>query len=1074
MKSILIANRGEIAIRIAHAVTDMELRAVMLFATDDADSLHVGAAENAVALPGRGPAAYLDLDAVVSAAIATGCDAVHPGYGFLSENVDFASACAKAGLVFIGPDPAALAQLGDKVAAIELAKSLNVPVIAGLTGGFTADQATAFLTTCPDGIILKAANGGGGRGMRVVHDPNGVTKAIAEVSAEALAAFGDGTIFVEQLVTNARHIEVQVLGDSTSVCHLWERDCSLQRRHQKVIEIAPAPNLDSAIRQSMLSAACKIAQAIGLRGLATIEFLLDQTGNYYFIEANPRLQVEHTITEMITGIDLVQAQIKLADGASLKGLGLHQDQIPAPIGTAIQMRISCERLLENGSVKPTGGVLRAYVPPGGPGIRVDGAGFVGMKTNPAYDGLLAKLIVHSAQGIEPALRRAKRALGDFKFEGVETNKPVLAALLDWPELGLGQSDTGLIAARLQTLVLAQNAVVDLAPVSKGAISAPMQGTVLSLSVTVGEVVAKGARMATLEAMKMQHAIVAPYAARVLAVSVTTPATVPEGAPLFMLEELPDDAGIAPREKNADPNFIRSDLAELQARRDLTKDAARPDAVKKRHALGKRMARENIADLCDPDTFVEFGDMTFAAQRARRTVDDLIKNTPADGLVTGFGRINGTDFGPEKARCAVMAYDYTVLAGTQGVMNHAKKDRILDLAYRQKTPLIFYCEGGGGRPGDVDAEATSIAGLHLTTFWHHARLSSLVPVIGIGSGRVFAGNAALLGCCDVVIATRDSTIGMGGPAMIEGGGLGVFTPDEVGPSNVQAPNGVIDILVEDEVEATKVAKKYLGYFQGSMLEWQAPDPHALRHVVPENRLEVYDVHKAIDGIADEGSSLELRAQFAPGMVTIFARVEGRPVGILANNPLHLAGAIDSPCADKATRFVRLCDAFDIPIISLIDTPGMMVGPEVEKTALVRHCARLFLAAGNVTTPFMSIVLRKGYGLGAMVMAGGSFRTPLFIASWPSGEFGGMGLEGAVRLGYRRELEAVADPAERHALYENMVAAAYERGKALNAAAVLEIDTVIDPAETRAWIVAALEAAPLPEPRAGKKHSFVDAW
>lgn len=1074
MKSVLIANRGEIAIRIAQAIADLGLRAVTLFTSDDADSLHAKAGEQCFNLPGRGAAAYLDINAVIAAAIAMQCDAVHPGYGFLSENADFARACATAGLVFIGPDSEVLARLGNKLAAIDLAKSANVPVLASLSGSFTVDQVNRFMASCPDGIILKAAHGGGGRGMRVIHDQNHLVAAISETRAEALAAFGDDMIFVEQLVTKARHIEVQVLGDGASVSHLWERDCSLQRRHQKVIEIAPAPHLDPKQRQSMLADACKIAKAVGLRGIATVEFLLDQNGNHFFIEANPRLQVEHTVTEMITGIDLVQTQISLAQGADLAQLGLRTDQIAAPVGTAIQMRISCERLLKNGSVKPTSGVLRAYAPPGGPGIRVDGSGFVGMKTNPAYDGLLAKLIVHSTQGFDTALRRAQRALKEFQINGVDTNKPVLTVLLNLPELALGQCDTGLIAAQLPRLVDAQNPVVDEAAQAKGTLTAPMQGTVLVVPVSEGDVVAKGARLATLEAMKMQHAIAAPYAARVLAISIAPPAMVMEGEPLFMLEELADISGIEPQAPEPDPNHMRPDLADLQARRNLTKDAARPEAVQKRHASGKRMARENIADLCDADSFVEFGDMTFAAQRARRTVDDLIKNTPADGLITGFGRINGEDFGADKARCAVMAYDYTVLAGTQGVMNHAKKDRMLDLAYRQKTPLIFYCEGGGGRPGDVDAEATSIAGLHLTTFWHHARLSGLVPMIGIGSGRVFAGNAALLGCCDVVIATRDSTIGMGGPAMIEGGGLGVFSPDEVGPSNVQAPNGVIDILVEDEVEATAVAKKYLGYFQGKLPTWSAPEPLMLRSVVPENRLAVYDVRKAIDGIADVGSVLEIRARFAPGMVTAFARIEGRPVGILANNPLRLAGAIDSPCADKATRFVRLCDAFDIPLISLIDTPGMMVGPEVEKTALVRHCARLFLAAGNVTTPFVSVVLRKGYGLGAMVMAGGSFRTPLFIASWPSGEFGGMGLEGAVRLGYRRELAAVDDPVERQALFDGMVAAAYERGKALNAAAVLEIDTVIDPAETRTWIVAALEAAPAPAPRSGKKHSYVDAW
>ena len=400
--------------------------------------------------------------------------------------------------------------------------------------------------------------------------------------------------------------------------------------------------------------------------------------------------------------------------------------------------------------------------------------------------------------------------------------------------------------------------------------------------------------------------------------------------------------------------------------------------------------------------------------------------------------------------------------------------MIDVIRRQRLPLVFFCEGGGGRPGDVDASDMMIAGLHLTTFFHHAQLSGLVPMVGIGSGRLFAGNAALLGCCDVVIATRDTCLGMGGPAMIEGGGLGVYRPEEVGPTDVQVPNGCIDILVETEEEAAEVAKTYLSYFQGPVADWTAPDPRRLRHVVPENRLEVYDVHDAIAGIADEGSVLELRPAFAPGMVTALARVAGRPVGILANNPLHLSGAIDSPASDKAARFLSLCDAFDLPILTLIDTPGMMVGPEVEKTALVRHCSRVFLTGANVSVPVMSVILRKSYGLGAQAMAGGSFRTPLFVVGWPTAEIGAMGLEGAVKLGYRKELEAETDPAKRTALFESMVAEMYERGKGINAASVLEFDTVIDPAETRGWILSALDSAPAPAARQGKKRPYIDSW
>jgi len=414
----------------------------------------------------------------------------------------------------------------------------------------------------------------------------------------------------------------------------------------------------------------------------------------------------------------------------------------------------------------------------------------------------------------------------------------------------------------------------------------------------------------------------------------------------------------------------------------------------------------------------------------------------------------------------------VLAGTQGLQNHRKKDRMFELAEQWKLPLVIFTEGGGGRPGDTDG--AGVAGLDCMAFHFFGRLSGLVPLVGINSGRCFAGNAALLGCCDVVIATADSNIGMGGPAMIEGGGLGVFRPEEVGPMDVQVPNGVVDLPVEDEAEAVEVARRYLTYFQGPFDEWECADQRLLRSAIPENRLRIYDVRLVIETLADAGSVLELRRGFGHGMVTALARFEGRPVGVVANDPTHLAGAIDTPGADKASRFMQLCDAFDLPILFLCDTPGIMVGPESEKTALVRHASRMFVTGASLSIPFFTIVLRKGYGLGAQAMAGGSFRAPMFTVAWPTGEFGGMGLEGAVKLGFRKELEAERDPEQRRALYEEMVARMYEHGKALNMASHFEIDEVIDPADSRRWVMRALRAAPPPAPRAGKKRPCIDTW
>jgi acetyl-CoA carboxylase carboxyltransferase component len=551
---------------------------------------------------------------------------------------------------------------------------------------------------------------------------------------------------------------------------------------------------------------------------------------------------------------------------------------------------------------------------------------------------------------------------------------------------------------------------------------------------------------------MEHEIRAPHAGRLAELYFQAGETVGEGDVLGTLAPLSEAvASPAPDQPQlAEPPVApaeRADLKKLQDRLAFTLDAQRPEAVAKRHATGLRTARENIADLCDAGSFVEYGALAVAAQSRRRSADDLMRNTPADGMVTGIGCIHGQ-------RVVVMAYDFTVLAGTQGMRNHQKTDRMLGIALQNKLPVVLFAEGGGGRPGDVDVAI--VAGLNLATFASFARLNGQVPVVGVVAGRCFAGNAALLGCCDVIIATADSNIGMGGPAMVEGGGLGVFKPEQIGPSAVQHRNGVIDILVDNEVQAVSAARHYLSCFQGAQTEWHAPPAEALRHVVPENRLRVYDTRAAMQGIADEGSLLPLRTGFGAGIHTALARIAGRPVGLMANNPLHLGGAIDADAADKAARFMQLCNAHGLALVSLVDTPGFMVGPDTEATAQVRHVSRMFVAAAHLRVPLLSVVLRKGYGLGAMAMTGGGFHETLATVAWPTGEFGGMGLEGAVRLGYRKELEALPEGPEREALFEQLLAQQYDNGSAINMAATLEIDAVIDPAATREWLVAGLEA------------------
>ncbi len=581
--------------------------------------------------------------------------------------------------------------------------------------------------------------------------------------------------------------------------------------------------------------------------------------------------------------------------------------------------------------------------------------------------------------------------------------------------------------------------------SRTTLVAPFAGTVVSTPSGTGGPVDAGAPVVVIEAMKMEHEVTADHDGVVAELLVAVGDAVAEGAPLAVIEVRAATATDRPPAPPAvGDTGPRADLEAVRERHALGLDEARPDAVAQRRERGRRTARENLEDLLDPGSFVEYGPLVFAAQERRRPREELIRRTPADGLVGGAGTVAGDP-------CIAMSYDYTVLAGTQGMRNHLKKDRLFELAQRRRLPVVLFAEGGGGRPGDVDMPI--ISGLDCRAFQYFAQLSGRVPLVGIASGYCFAGNAALLGCCDVVIATEDASIGMGGPAMIEGGGLGVYEPGAVGPIDVQYANGVVDLRVADDAAAVVAAKAYLGYFARTTTSDTAeptttPDQTRLRDLIPPDRKRVYDVRAVLRTLCD--GLLELRAGFGAGIVTALARIEGRPLGVIANDPAHLGGAIDAPAADKAARFMQLCDAFGLPLLFCADTPGFMVGPDAERTATVRHFARMFVTGANLSVPTGTVVLRKGYGLGAQAMAAGGFKAPVFCVAWPTGEFGAMGLEGAVKLGMRRELEAVGDPAERDRAYQAMVAAAYDRGSAISMASYFEIDDVIDPADTRRWV------------------------
>ena len=1090
---VLIVNRGEIALRLARGVADAGLVPVALYSQDETEALYVRRASESVALPTRGVRAWLDQDAVIEAALGAGCDAVHPGYGFLAENAAFAARCHAAGLAFIGPTVEQLRLFGDKVAARELARRCGVPVLEASTALSDAAALSRFLALhgAESRFVLKAAAGGGGRGMQVLGEGLEPGAALARCQQEAAAAFGDGTVYAERFIGTARHIEIQVLGDGRGAAvHFRERDCSLQRRHQKVIEIAPAPNLAPALLEELFAAALAMAREVRYQSLGTFEFLVDvASGAFYFIEANPRLQVEHTITEEILGLDLVGLQIAVAQGHSLAELGVVSP--PAPAGFAIQLRVNAETLDEDAAARPQGGTITAFDPPGGRGVRVDAGVATGSVVNEHYDSLLAKLIVHSpATSFAESVARTLRRASEFSIVGPATNLPWLRALLACPEVAAVAFTTRFVDANARSLCAAARdmplpgaaavlragttaaaAVAREVPPGHLAVVAPLRGSVVSVEATIGAAVRRGTLLATIEAMKMHHLIEAPAAGIVTEVLGAPGETLAEGAALLVLRLTADDGAAVAAGAAIDPDAPRADLEEVRARHRQVLDDARPAAVAKRRQQGSRTARENVADLLDPGSLFEYGALIVAAQRRRRTLEDLRANTPADGMVAGIGTVNAAWATPEKARCMVMAYDYTVLAGTQGVFNHKKKDRLFALAKEWELPVVFYTEGGGGRPGDVDVDDIISAWLDLPTFATWPQLSGIAPRIAVNSGRCYAGNAVIFGCADITIATRNSNIGLAGPAMIEGGGLGKFKPEDIGPIEVQTRNGVVDLAVADEAEATDCARRILGCFQGRLPEWTCADQRKLRHLVPENRLRVYDVREIIRTLADEGSVIELRRDYGVGLVTALIRIEGEAFGLIANDPKHLGGAIDSEGGEKGGRFLQLCEAYGLPVLSLCDTPGFMVGPDSEKTAAVRRGSRLILASANLTVPLFAVALRKGYGLGAQAMVGGSFHRPFLMLAWPTAEFGPMGLEGAVNLGFRKELEAQTDPSARQALFDSLLARMYEVGKAVNVASQLEIDAVIDPAETRQWVTRALRAT---GKRAPRGRPLVDVW
>ena len=1151
---LLVANRGEIAIRIIRAAAELGYATVAVAPNDDAGCLHTGKADELFKLDGIGASAYLDMDQIVAAAKSTGCDAVHPGYGFLAENADFAARCEAAGLTYVGPAVATLKLFGDKARARQAAQAANVPIVKGLDHAVSLDEAKAFFDGLDEGraMMIKAVGGGGGRGSRSVSDADEVESNYARCQSEAEAAFGNGALYVEEFIGQARHIEVQVLGDSSgAVTHLHERECSVQRRFQKLIEVAPAPNLADDLRSAIIEAALRLAASVNYCNAGTFEFLIDASSSgepFAFIETNARLQVEHTVTEEVTGVDVVQTQLRIAAGESLADLGLLE--VGAPRGYAIQARVCMETVDEDGMVRPTHGTLSAYEAPSGAGIRTDGFGYAGYETSLNYDSLLAKVIGHSPSAdFSSAIARTSRALSEFRIEGVETNMNLLQTILAHSHFASGRLHTRFVDEHLSELVGGKEHRKYIAPIrsdetltSDGfagarvadaqdplalfnhdtqvkseqkdadaleesgpvSIHAELPGIVKNLAVKAGDEVQTQQPLLTITSLELNHVIRAKSAGVIEGTFVSNGTAVRAGDLLYRQMESPDDSNWEEPEDDQVLDTRRSDLDLVEQRRTFISDDFRAEKIARRHAKEQRSPQENIEHLMD-GTFREYGPLVTAASWQKQQW--LRETTQADGLVMGIGHINRGMFSDDQSRAVAVHYDYMVVAGTQGGRGHYKQDRIYELAGRYRLPLILFAEGGGGRPGisggeraearDVAIEAglrkpgespprsrnlVDVAGrggggvpVDSYTFTKLCELSGLVPLVGVNSGRCFAGNTVMLASCDVIIAAENSTIGLGGPAMIEGGGLGIYTPEEVGPMSFQVPNGVVDILVKDDEAAIETTKKYLSYFQGQTGKSEAIDQRLLRHIVPENRNQSYDMREVIETLIDPDSLLEIRKAFGVGLITAFIRIDGRPMGLIANNPSHLSGAIDSDASDKGARFLQLCDAFDIPVLSLIDCPGVMSGPEYERTALLRHVGRLLVTGANMTTALFSVVIRRAYGMGARAMCGGSTLEPFFSVAWPTAEFAETTIQGQVELVYGEELSQVEDASRRNLIRERLESAQIDKAKAVNAGGTnYGIDDVIDPADTRAWILQGLRSVPRRSRRTEKKRPNLDTW
>ncbi len=1087
-KRVLIANRGEIAIRIARAAASLGVDSVAVFTRPDSMSLHTKLADAAREIGGDAISGYLDVEAIIAAAKASGSDSVHPGYGFLSENTFFAERCKAEGLHFIGPSPKSLKLFGDKVAARAFAQAQGIPVIPGTPAQSSAEEAKESAKTIGYPVMLKASAGGGGRGMRVVTKADEMDDAFARCQSEAEAAFGDRAVFLEKIVPRPRHIEVQVLGDGKGVVHLYERDCSVQLRNQKVVEVAPAPNLDGGLRQRILDDAVKLARAAEYENAGTVEFLVNpETAEHFFIECNPRIQVEHTITEQVTGFDLVEAQFRIAAGATLAALGLaDQKAVGTPRGFAVQARVVAQGT----------GTLSAYREPTGPGVRVDACGYVGLAPPPQFDPLLAKLICQSSSSgcFASAVDRTRRALDEFHIVGVPTNGDQLRAILAHPEFRAGNARTTLLAEAIEPAKAKTGAIQFLdqqvaglgrgrgagappprplpVPTGHEAIESPHAGSVVAINAREGSEVKAGDLLFVVSAMKMETSVAAPCSGTIATLAQLAVGDVVDGGRILAVIKPAAGATRTAPVPAADEGWtpMLDKLVALQeiAHKRLAPGSKDPGVVRQRNRR-KLTCRERIDGLLDPGSFREVGSLAGFA-----TFDEdgnVAEFTPASH-VGGQGRIDDRP-------CIVCADDFTSRGGhADGAIGH--KSRYLDqLSIELRTPSIRLLDGssGGGsvatmvpkqdgsasakestgaikagRPRVVGGGGSFLPG-HLGSTFYTEQLAS-VPVVNVLLGSVVGIGAAkaVLGHFSVMVRDISQLFVAGPPVVSHAMGYDV-TKEDLGGWHIHCRNGSVDNLAESEEEAMAQTRRFLSYLPSSVYE--APpvatsaDPADRREeelltLVPRKRTATFDIRRAIRLLADKDSFFEIGPLWGTDQVTGLVRMNGYPMGVIASDSRHVnGGALTADGCDKLKRHLDVCDLFHLPVLNLVDNPGFAVGIEHEIAGTIRKGGEWMVAFAQVTVPIFTVLMRRSFGV-----AGNNYATPRSAASarvtWPSADVGGIPPEGGIEAAYKRQLAEAADPAALRAEINARIESVRGPIGPLNR---FEIEEMIDPRDTR---------------------------